>query len=166
LSEELGRGYYLLALSAAERSDLSAAVRFAARAVSLGNARDNVRRLMGLCLYELGEMEKAADLLAAFPDLADSARKVCASTRAGLGEVERFARRGRWRAALRAAENIPHQSVRVLKIRGCILAGAGRYAGASRLFASAWEKDGGDHAAAEYLRETARHATSFWGYGK
>ncbi|MDR1573889.1 MAG: hypothetical protein LBS24_06225 [Clostridiales Family XIII bacterium] len=162
MSEELGRRYYLLALSAAERSELSDAARLATRAVLLGNSRDDVLRLLGLCLYELGETESAADILAAFPDLADGARETCASVRAGLDETRRLARFGKWRAALKAAENIPHQSVRLLNIRGCILAGAKRYAGAGKLFALAAEKDPSGRAAPEYLRETAKYTRLCW----
>jgi tetratricopeptide (TPR) repeat protein len=159
-----GHRCYLLALSAAERGDLSAAARLAACALSLDEdeTRDNARRLLGLCLYELGDLETAASLLAACPDLADAAREACALTRAGLDEAERFTRRGKWRAALKAADRIPHQSARLLNIRGCILAGAGRYARAGRLFAEAMEKDAGSRFAPACLMETARRAKSFW----
>jgi thioredoxin-like negative regulator of GroEL len=161
--DAFGRRCYLLALSAAERGDLSAAARLARLALALdGEQQDKARRLLGICLYELGDTANAADLLAEIPDLADAARETHALTKAGLDAVEQLVRRGKWRAALKAAENIPHQSVRLLNIRGCILAGAKRYARAGRLFASAGEKDRGGRAAPEYLRETAKRAKSFW----
>jgi hypothetical protein len=122
----------------------------------------NARRLLGLCLYELGDTENAAGILAAFPDLAREAREACERERDGLAETGRLARLGKWRAALRTAEKIPHQSARLLNIRGCILAGAGRYAMAGRLFAMAAEKDAGGRAAREYLAEAARQKQSLW----
>jgi tetratricopeptide (TPR) repeat protein len=158
----LGRVYYLLALSAAERGDLSACARLASLSVALGYARDGaVRRLLGLCLYELGELERAADALADCPELADEVRVSQALTKAGLADAEAFLRRGSWRAALRAVSAIPHQSVRLLNIRGCILAGSKRYARAGRLFAQALRKDAGGRAAPEYLREAAGRAPFF-----
>ncbi|MDR1204860.1 MAG: hypothetical protein LBL26_05180 [Peptococcaceae bacterium] len=158
----IGHRCYLLALSAAKRGDLSAAARLAACALSLDETQDNARRLLGLCLYELGDLETAAGVLAACPDLADAAREACALTRAGLDEAERLARRGKWRAALSAADKIPHQSARLLNIRGCILAGAKRYVKAGRLFAEAMEKDTGSRFAPACLMETAKRAKSFW----
>jgi tetratricopeptide (TPR) repeat protein len=161
--EELGRKYYLLALSAAERGDLSGAARLSFCAFSLDEGQAKARRLLGLCLLELGNTEDAAKILAEFPDLAGGASEARALTKAGLETVERLIRRGKWRAALKAAEKIPHQSVRLLNIRGCILAGAKRYAEAGRLFALAEEKDRGGVEASEYLRETAKRAKSLWG---
>jgi thioredoxin-like negative regulator of GroEL len=162
--EELGRRYYLLALSAAARGDLSDAARLAFCAFSLDAEQTNARRLLGICLLELGHTDDAANMLAEFPDLADGAREARALTKAGLEAVERLIRRGRWRAALKAAEQIPHQSVRLLNIRGCILAGAKRYAGAGRLFALAEEKDRGAAEAPAYLREAAKRAKSLGGF--
>jgi len=165
LTGDLGYRYYLLALSAAERGNLSEAARLAGRALSLDSGLYNARRLLGLCLYEMGDLENAARLLADFPELADGLREVRGETQAGLDEAERLLGRGKWRAALRAAQSIPHQSVRLLNIRGCILAGAKRYAEAGRLFALAAEKDRGGRAAPEYLKETAKRRKSFWGAG-
>jgi tetratricopeptide (TPR) repeat protein len=123
---------------------------------------DSASRLLGLCLYELGDMENAAAILAAVPDLADGAREACERERAGLSEAGRLARLGKWRAALAVAEKIPHQSARLLNIRGCILAGAGRYAMALRLFAMAAEKDAGGSAAPKYIAEAAKRKQSIW----
>lgn len=163
MAYELGHDYYRLALSAAERGDLSAAARLASCALSLEGARDKARRLLGLCLYELGDTETAANLLAECPGLAEEAQAAHGRTKSGLEAVKALVRQGKWRAALKAAESIPHQSVRMLNIRGCILAGAGRYVGAGRLFALAAEKDRGGRAASAYLGETARRVKSFWG---
>lgn len=162
MAEELSHIYYRLALSEAERGNLSAAVRLASCALSLEGVRDKARRLLGICLYELGETGLAAGLLAECPNLAEEARTAHNRTKAELDTVKELVRRGKLRAALRAAGNIPHQSVRVLNIRGCILAGAGRYVGAGRLFALAAEKDRGGQATAAYLGETARRAKSIW----
>jgi hypothetical protein len=107
-------------------------------------------------------LKMAADTLASFPDLANAARETWERTQAGLDEAEQFARRGKWRTALKTVEKIPHQSVRLLNIRGCILAGAKRYARAGKLFAAAMEKDAGSRAASTYLRETAKREMSFW----
>jgi thioredoxin-like negative regulator of GroEL len=158
----IGYRCYLLALSAAQRGELSVAARLAACALSLEETQDNARRLLGLCLYELGNLEAAADILAVFPDLADAVREACALTQTGLEETEQFARRGKWRAALKTADRIPHQSVRLLNIRGCILAEAGHYARAGRLFAEAMEKDTGNRFTSACLMETARRTKFFW----
>lgn len=151
----LGHRYYRLALSAAKCGDLSGAARLAHCAVSLDGEQDKARRLLGICLLELGDTANAASILAECPELADKARETHERTKAGLGEVEQLVRRGKWRAALKAAGKIPHQSVRLLNIRGCILAGAKRYARAGRLFALAEEKDRGGCDAQVYLRATA-----------
>ncbi|MDR1439511.1 MAG: hypothetical protein LBJ10_05725, partial [Clostridiales bacterium] len=186
---DLGRRCYLLALSAAERGDLSSAARLAARAAALGgggagarggaalagNTRGGAaladdtrggaaRRLLGLCLFELGDLRRAEGVLAAFPDLAGAASEAREREQAGLGEARRFLERGKWREALKAVEEIPHQSVRLLSIRGCILAEAGNCAKAGELFAQACERDRGGRAARECLMEAAmRRRKPFWG---
>lgn len=161
--EELGHQYYLLALSAAEQGDLSGAARLAARALSLGGEAEKARRLLGICLFELGETESGATILADVPDLADAARETHVRFKAGLATVEELVRRGKWRAALNAAERLPNQNVRLLNIQGCILAGAKRYAAAGKRFALAAEKDKGGRAAPAYLQDAARRTKPFWG---
>lgn len=160
--EELGHRFYLLALSSAKRGDLSDAARLAYCALSLDSKQDKARRLLGICLYEFGDTQNAASILAQIPELSDAAREAHERTVDGLSTVAQLIRRGKWRQALKAAENIPHQSVRLLNIRGCILAGEKRYVKAGRLFALAEEKDRGGHNAPGYLRETAKRVKFFW----
>ena len=53
--------------------------------------------------------------------------------------------------AMSSLKTLPHQSVRVLNIQGCLCAIAGKYAKAARFFALALEKDTGNKLAAAGL---------------
>jgi len=121
--------------------------------VQNGNAHSgNARRLLGLCLFELGELDSAAATLEGFAGLTESVRQEREEQNLLFARVRELAARKRWRKAevvLRAAR---HQSVRVLLTRGCLKASAKKYKEAARLFAGALEKDTGNSAAGAYLR--------------
>jgi hypothetical protein len=94
-------------------------------------------KLLELCLYELGENGggETAD------DSFDRVRALVAQKK--------------WCKAEQAAQAIPRQSVRVLNIRGCLLAAAKRYVQAADCFATALSKDHFNRLAATGLVETA-----------
>jgi len=162
MTESLSHRYYLLALSAAERVDLSGAVRLARWALMLDSEHENARRLLGLCLYEQGALQAAVEVLAAFPDLAAQAREADEQTQTALEQIKEQADCGNWRKALRTAQSIPHQSARLVNIQGCLLAGAKRYRKAGERFARTLETDRGSAAAMEYLLEAAKRPQSIW----
>jgi tetratricopeptide (TPR) repeat protein len=120
---EPDKRYYRLALSAAVRRDLSGAVIYARYACLLAPENEDAAKLLELCLYELGENSSG--------EVADD----------GFDQVRALAAQKKWRKAEQAARAIPHQSVRVLNIRGCLLAAAKRYAQAAGCFAAAMNKD-------------------------
>jgi tetratricopeptide (TPR) repeat protein len=122
--------YYRLALFHAAQHNLSEAIRCARLALGYNAQHGNARRLLELCLYERGEYAESA--------------------------VQSLVERGKWRAAEKASARLPHQSVRVLLIRGCLWAVGKRYAEAARLFAEAAEADTGDRRAVLYLQEAVR----------
>jgi tetratricopeptide (TPR) repeat protein len=68
----------------------------------------------------------------------------------------------KWRAAEKAAQAVPRRSVRVLNIRGCLLAAAKRYAQAADCFAKALTMDRCNALAAEGFAETAARRKWFW----
>jgi tetratricopeptide (TPR) repeat protein len=157
MNEELGLRYYRLALSAAGRRDLTNAVVYARYACLLDPQHSDAAALLGLCLYELGESEapRSADA-----PVIGEAQDITADA---LERVRSLMEQKKWRAAARAARAIPHQSVRILNIQGCIFAGAKRYALASDCFAKALAKDRGNRLAAEALAELAPRRKRFWG---
>jgi tetratricopeptide (TPR) repeat protein len=154
--------YYRLALSAATRRDLSRAALYARYACLLDEGHGNAARLLGLCLYELGALNPAADVLSADPALASAAREAHRRTQADVEGIQPLIRRHKWRQAALAAGAIPHQSARVLNIQACLFAAAKRYKTAARFFAKALEKDRGSRFALAGLTETASCRKWFW----
>jgi tetratricopeptide (TPR) repeat protein len=140
---DIGRRYYRLGLAAAKRRDLSAALRYAGIARALDPEQDGAARLEEICRYELGE--SGGELQ--------------------TPEFERLrllAGQKKWKAAAEAAEAFPHQSVRLLNMRGCFWALAKRYAPAMDCFAKALVKDRGNPLAAEALAELGPQRNCFW----
>jgi tetratricopeptide (TPR) repeat protein len=136
--------YYRLALSAAVRRDLSGAAIYARYACLLDPENEDAAKLLELCLYELGEV-------------ADD----------GFDQVRALASQKKWRKAEQAARAIPRQSVRVLNIRGCLLAAAKRYAQAADCFAAVLNKDRFNRLAADgfvtaNFAQTAARRKWFW----
>jgi tetratricopeptide (TPR) repeat protein len=116
---ESHKRYYRLALSAAVRRDLSGAAIYAQYACLLSPENGDAAKLLELCRYELGE--KGED--------------------DGFDQVRGLVVQKKWRKAEQAARTIPHQSVRVLNIRACLLAVARQYTEAVNCFATALGKD-------------------------
>jgi Flp pilus assembly protein TadD len=139
----LGTRYYRLALAAAARRDLTAAVLYSRHALLFAPENPGAAKLLRICRCELGETEEAA------PD-------------EGLEKVERLAIEKKWRDAARAACALPGQDVRILNIRGCLWALAGDYEKAVDSFARALKKDHGSRLAAEGLAEITFKRKRFW----
>jgi tetratricopeptide (TPR) repeat protein len=138
------RRHYRLALAAAQRRDLNNAALYARYALALNPNHEGAAKLLELCLDELGES-------AAGETVGD-----------GLGRVRELAEQKKWRAAEKAAQAVPRRSVRILNIRGCLLAAAKRYAQAADCFAKALMMDRCNALAAEGLAETAAQRKWFW----
>jgi len=160
MSEGLDWRYYRLALNCACRHDLSSAVVFARRALILNAGLDDARRLLGICLFELGELDSASYALIGQDELRDAVHEQRALAACVLARASSLARQKKWRKADAHLRGLMHQSVRILTIRGCINASAKRYKAAASLFAQALEKDKGNRAAREYLAESAKRGVS------
>ncbi|MFP3088948.1 hypothetical protein LQZ21_01310 [Treponema sp. TIM-1] len=136
-TEGIGRRYYLLGLAAAEQRNLTAALHYGSFAHILDPGLGDAARLAEICRYELG----------------------------GMPEPERFtilAGQKKWKAAALAAKGVPHQSVRLLNIQGCLWALAKHYGRAADCFARALTKDRGNRLAADALAEFSRRRKCFW----
>ena len=149
----LDESYYSLALSCGKERNLSGAAVFARQALCLNGENEKARRLLGLCLYELGDLEGAADVFAGMPEWESvCAERECANE--AFSKIRELAARKKWRKAESEARKIRHQSARVLKIRGCLLVASKRRGKASALFAQALEKDRGGQVI--FLTETTK----------
>ena len=138
-NNSLAARYCSLALHNAKQRDLSSAVVYARRSLILNSDNEKARRLLGLCLFESGELE----------NFIAQEHKALPGTLARVCELRA---RKKWRKAEALLRACKHQSVRVLLIRGCLMASAGKYKAAARLFAAALSKDKGNRAAMVYLR--------------
>jgi hypothetical protein len=138
---EMGRRYYRLALGAAKRRDLSAALGYAAFARILDPEHDDAAHLEEICRSGLGEDGEQDE---------------------GLERIALLAGQKRWKKAANAAGDLPGQNVRLLNIQGCLWALAKRYAQAVDCFAGALAKDRGNRLAAEALAELGRRRPWFW----
>ncbi|MDR1047324.1 MAG: hypothetical protein LBL64_06075 [Treponema sp.] len=148
----LGIRYYRLALSAAVRRDLTAAVLYARYALLFAPENPGAVTLLRLCCNELGEAEEAGPAyIFQSPNLAE-----------GLEKVSRLAAEKKWRDAARAAGALPRQSVRILNISGCLWALAKDYAKAADFFAQALNRDRGSRLAAKGLAESTLKRKPFW----
>ncbi|MDR2404635.1 MAG: hypothetical protein LBD78_11485 [Spirochaetaceae bacterium] len=141
----IGRAAYRLALAAAKRRDLSAALAYAEFACLLmpnqGDAAyEDAARLAEICRYELGDAEDPWEAEA----------------------VYLLARQKKWKAAALAVRRLSRQSVRLLTIQGCLWALAKHDARAADCFARVLEKDCGNRLAAEALAEIVRRRKCFW----
>ncbi|MDR3320741.1 MAG: hypothetical protein LBS77_07580 [Desulfovibrio sp.] len=135
---------YRMALGAAKQRDLSGAVRYARYAIAVNPAHEAAPKLLTLCLGELGE-------------------SICGNnTSDELATVRALAAQKKWRDAEKAARALPHQSVRVLNLRGCLLAAGKRYAPAAACFAKALTLDRGSALAATGFAETATRRKWWW----
>ena len=128
---ELAGIIYRLALIKASQRDLSGAVMLARHARVLNKSHENAAKLLEICLCELDGHS---------PETAEDNQKILVPVKLK-----------KWRKAARFAGEAPHQSVRILNIRGCIYACAKRYGKAAREFSQALEKDKGNKLAAAGL---------------
>jgi tetratricopeptide (TPR) repeat protein len=140
---EIGERYYRLGLGAAKRRNLSAALDYAAFACILDPGHGGAARLAEICRYELGEP-------AGEPQDPE------------LEGIRLLAGQKKWKAAAGAAKNVPHQSVRLLNMQGCLWALAKRYALAADCFARALAKDRGNLLAADALAGLGPQRNCFW----
>jgi tetratricopeptide (TPR) repeat protein len=144
MNQELGTRYYRLALSAAAQRNLGSAAVYARYACLFDGEHQDAAKLLDLCLYELGEQADG--------ESADD----------GFGTVRALAEKKQWRAAAKAARTIPHQSVRLLNIQGCLWAAAKDYAKAADYFAQALARDQDNRLAAVCLEDLAQRPRRFW----
>ncbi len=154
MSNELSEAYYKLALNNASGNDLSAAVKYAGKALAFDNGNAEAKQLLSLCLYERGEYGAAKrvsspDMLNEFTSMGKLLKKSWNAAKAPVGK-------GNFRQAEKILAEFPHQSVRMLLIRGCLLMLAKRHAQAAKLFSEASAMDNGDERAKTYLTEAVR----------
>lgn len=180
---------YRAALAAARAGDLSQAASLADCALAIQPDHTNARRLLGLCLYQMGDPASAVPLLAnPEPDgtklvsaesegtePADAVRREAGEmretlardadkTRETLARAAALNRQGKWRKALRTTQPL-RPTARILNIQGCLYAAAKRYPAASTCFARALAADTGNPDAARYLRaisERLPHKPTLW----
>jgi hypothetical protein len=137
--ETIARRCYRLGLGAAKRRDLRAALNYASLARSLDPGHDGAARLAEICRCELDGAEEPA-----------------------LEGLMPLIRQKKWKAAAAAAERLPHQSVWLLGIEGCLWALAKRYNSAICCFTGVLARDRGNLLAANALAELGRRQKSFW----
>jgi tetratricopeptide (TPR) repeat protein len=138
--EEIARRYYRLGLVAAERRDLSAALRYADFACILNPGYGDALCLGEICRDELGQT----------------------GGEPALERLSLLAGQKKWKAAALAARGVSRQTVRLLNIQGCLWALAKRDDLAADCFARALAKDRGDTLAAEALASLGRRRNCFW----
>ncbi|MDR1108386.1 MAG: hypothetical protein LBL19_05065 [Spirochaetaceae bacterium] len=136
--ERLGRRYYLLALGAAKRRNLTLALQYVSFTNILAPGFDDAARLVEICRYELGETQEPE------PE----------KLRILVGQKK-------WKAAALAAQGVSHQSVRLLNIQGCLWTLAKRYTRAADCFARALAKDHGNRLAVDAFAELSRQRKYF-----
>lgn len=146
--------YYGHALSYARDRRPGLAARYARKAAQLNPENRKARILLGVCLYELGDIDGALGFLDASAELMESAAADLARLRKAIAGVRYLAKQGKLRKADLILGALKHQSVRVLTIRGCLHAAAGRYRTASVFFSRALDKDKGNIRAAELLSDS------------
>jgi tetratricopeptide (TPR) repeat protein len=143
--------YYRLGLMAARRRDLKGAALYARYALALNVEHGGAAKLLEICLEELGESASGGNA----PNGSE--------TPAGpLAAIRALVEKKKWRAAEKIAELLPIQSVRILNIRGCLLAAAKSYARAAACFAKALTMDRFNSLAAEGFAETSRPGAFIW----
>ena len=151
---DLSNEYYRMALFNAKHNNLSRAAELAQNAICLNPDDGRPRRLLGLCLYEMGDMDGAEKALSAFPELYEQVADEHKLARAEIENIRSLMAEKKTRKAEARARKIRHKSVRVLNIRACILAASKRYKKAARIFARALNKDNGDKTALSGIMAT------------
>jgi tetratricopeptide (TPR) repeat protein len=151
MSNDLAVCYYRLALYHAKMNDLSGAVRHARRSLRLDAKNASARKLLGICLCELGELDSALCILEGCGELSDEVRIENERTRETIRQARELAARKKWRKADAVLRSNMRQSVRILNIRGCMKAVSGSRRSAAQLFALALKKDTGNRDTRAYL---------------
>jgi tetratricopeptide (TPR) repeat protein len=159
ISRGLGTRYYRLALSEAVRRNLRGAVIYARYAAMLDPEHRNAVQLLRLCRYELGE----SDDTKAFPEESLAELTIHTNSEESLEKIKLLGAEKKWREAARAVRVLPHQSVRVLNMQGCLWALAGNRPKAADCFAQALRKDRFNRLAAEGLAELPPKRRFLWG---
>jgi tetratricopeptide (TPR) repeat protein len=165
MDKELGTRYYRLALSAAVQRKLSSAVQYARYACLFDGDHEDAAKLLDLCRYELGEQAEgesaddgfglqAAQAAGTIPPLQNEA--------AGLAAVRALVEKKKYRDAAKAARAIPHQSVRLLNIQGCLWAALKDHIKAADYFARALTGDQDNRLAALCLVDLVQRPRPFW----
>jgi tetratricopeptide (TPR) repeat protein len=165
----LGRRYYRLALAAAKRRDLTAALRYADFACILDPEHGDAAYRQAAPYSEdashledishLGDISHLEDALR----LAEICRHELGETcEQALEQIGLLVRQKKWKTAAREAGTASHQSVRLLNIQGCLWALAKRYALAADCFTRALAKDRGNILAVDALAELGRRRKYFW----
>jgi hypothetical protein len=168
----IGARYYRLALGAAKRRDLRTALVYADFACILGASYFADTAYLGDTGYsqdaarfgDAAHLEDA-EYLADAERLAEICRYELGEEDAREPELEAvglLVRQKKWKAAALAARGLPHQSVRILMVQGCLWALARDDARAMDCFAGALTKDRGNRLAADALAEIARRRRCFW----
>jgi len=153
MSESLDIRYFRFALYKARHRNLSEAIVYAGCALRLNEENEKALRLLGLCLYESGDLDGAVKALEKCPELLES---VCSESRRAKEiflRTHELIKKKELHKADAVMRRLRHKSIRVLTIRGCIKAAAGRHKAAAVLFTHALCKDRGNRKAAEYLME-------------
>jgi hypothetical protein len=135
-SETIARRCYRLGLGAAKRRDLEAALNYASLARSLDPGHEGAERLAEICRRELGGTDDPGE--------------------PALEGLMPLIRQKKWKAAAVEAKRLPHQSVWLLTVQGCLWALAKRYDPAIGCFAGALARDRGNLLAANALAELNR----------
>ena len=156
MNSYLSYDYYRMALFCARYNDLSRAVTLARNAICLDPDDERPRRLLGLCLYEMGYMDGAEKALLIFPELYRQVVDEHELTREAIEKIRILVAAKKIRKAKTRARKIQNQSVRVLNIRGCLLAASKRYGKAAKIFTRALKKDSGDKTALTGIMEVCK----------
>jgi hypothetical protein len=170
LSGELGRRYYRLALAAAKRRDLTAALRYAGFACRIldmehGDAayRQAMPYLRDTWYTENTSYTEGTSHLENALRLVEICRYELGETREpALERFDLLVKQKKWKAAAGEAGTVSHQSVRLLNIQGCLWALAKCYALAADCFTRALAKDRGNIFAVDALAELGRQRKYFW----
>jgi len=148
--------YYRRALASAASRNLTEAAALAGKAAQINPENANARRLLGICLYEMGRYNGAATALQGFPGLRYAAMVERMRSREIFTLARKLVKTKKWRRLDVLLRGARHQSTRILVFRGCLAAAVKQYKDAAALFALALEKDRGNRAAGAYLTEAAR----------
>ena len=147
--------FYRMALISAKNCNMSGAIGYASYALYLDKQNNNARKLLGLCLYEAGELSGAAAVLVR-TEWETAASGVLSETNEAFMRVLDLVRRRKWRKALRELDDC-RPNARIWNIRGCIYMCAGKLADARTCFCNALCMDTGNRRTAGYLKELAAH---------